>query len=40
VAAGGDQVVRDREEDRGLAAGLRRDPVIGVGRRVRQPDRR
>ena len=37
VAAGRDQVVRDREEDRRLAAGLRRDPVIGVGRGVGQP---
>ena len=32
-----DQVVRDREQDRGLAARPRREPVVGVGGGVRQP---
>ncbi len=37
VGAGLDHLVGDGEQDRGLAAGPRREPVIGVGRRIRQP---
>ncbi len=36
VAAGGDQVVRDRQVDRRLRARLRRQPPVGVRRGVRQ----
>ncbi len=37
VPAGLNQRVRDREQDGGLGARVRRDPVIGVRGRVRQP---
>ena len=37
VASRLDQMVRDREQDRGLAARMRREPVVGVRRGVREP---
>ena len=37
VGAAADEVARDREQDRGLRAGPRRDPPVGVRRRVREP---
>ncbi len=37
VGAAADEVARDREQDRGLRSGPRRDPPVRVRRRVREP---